>query len=72
MSVGYAMTYFFGTLGTILALRYLPLLVGIDLAGELVRLAREPGLNRKRASELADAASFPIIRVYASRAKGSA
>ncbi len=64
ISVGYAITYLFGTLGMILAVRYLPKLVGIDLADEARRLAKERGLTPKRKSGFADASSFPIIRAY--------
>jgi putative transport protein len=64
ISVGYAITYLFGTLGMILAVRYLPKLIGIDLPEEAKRLAKERGLIRKRASGFADASSFPIIRAY--------
>ena len=64
ISVGYAITYLFGTLGMILAVRYLPRLIGIDLPEEAKRLAKERGLIRKRASGFADASSFPIIRAY--------
>jgi putative transport protein len=64
ISIGYAMTYLFGTLGMILAVRYFPKLVGIDLPEEAKRLARERGLTPKRKSGFADASSFPIIRAY--------
>ena len=64
ISIGYAMTYLFGTLGMILAVRYFPKLIGIDLPEEAKRLARERGLTPRRKSGFADASSFPIIRAY--------
>jgi len=64
ISVGYAITYLFGTLGMILAVRYFPKLIGVDLPEEAKRLAKERGLTRKRTGGFADASSFPIIRAY--------
>jgi len=64
ISVGYAITYLFGTLGMILAVRYFPRLIGMDLPDEAARLAKERGLSRKRSSGSSEASSFPIIRAY--------
>jgi putative transport protein len=64
ISIGYAMTYLFGTLGMILAVRYFPRAARIDLPAEAARLARERGLARKRNAGPAEAASFPVIRAY--------
>jgi putative transport protein len=64
ISIGYAMTYLFGTLGMILAVRYFPRVARIDLPAEATRLARERGLSRKRNAGPSDAASFPVIRAY--------
>jgi putative transport protein len=62
ISLGYAMTYVFGTVGMILAARFFPRIAGIDLPAEAAKLARERGLGlgRRRGS----GGSLPIVRAY--------
>ena len=63
VSVGYAITYIFGTVGLIVFIRYFPTLARIDLPGEALKLAREKGmLGRRRVA--AGAERLPIIRAY--------
>jgi putative transport protein len=62
ISVGYAITYVFGTLGMILAVRFFPRIAGIDLPAEAARLARERGLGRARRRGVGG--SLPIVRAY--------
>ena len=63
VSVGYAITYIFGTMGLILLIRYFPTAIGIDLPREAARLARERGFVGSRTPQ--DAADrAPIIRAY--------
>jgi len=63
VSIGYAITYLGGTLGTIAFVRYIPKLTGIDLAKEAATLERERGLNKKPARRR-DSAGPPVIRAY--------
>lgn len=63
IGVAYAITYIFGTIGLILFIRYLPVILRIDLPAEARRLAKERGFGRKE--ELSGAASdIPLIRAY--------
>lgn len=62
ISVGYAITYIFGTVGMILAVSLLPRLAGIDLPAEAATLAKERGLGRGRRRGLGG--SLPIVRAY--------
>jgi putative transport protein len=62
ISVGYAITYVFGTVGMILAVRFFPRIAGIDLAAEAEQLARERGLGRGRRRGMRG--SLPIVRAY--------
>lgn len=61
--VGYAITYLFGTVGIILAVRFFPGLIGLDLPAEAANLARERGLG-KRSSKGRTGGMLPIIRAY--------
>jgi putative transport protein len=70
-SVGYAITYLFGTVGMIMAVRWGPRLARIDLPAEAARLARERGLIRRRRVGPSDASNFPIIRAYRVTEKGA-
>jgi len=63
VSVGYAITYLGGTLGTIAFVRYMPRLTGMDLVKEAAKLERERGLSRKSARRR-DAAGPAVIRAY--------
>jgi putative transport protein len=62
ISVGYAITYVFGTLVMILAARLFPRIAGIDLPAEAAKLARERGLGRGR--HRGHGGSLPIVRAY--------
>jgi putative transport protein len=62
ISVGYAITYVFGTLGMILVARLFPRIAGIDLPAEAAKLERERGLGRGR--RRSPGGSLPIIRAY--------
>lgn len=62
IGVGYAITYVFGTVGTILAVRFFPRLAGIDLPAEAARFAEARGLNRGR--RRGSGGSLPIVRAY--------
>jgi putative transport protein len=62
ISVGYAITYLFGTIGLIVFIRYFPILLRIDLHEEAVALARERGLKEEGEGE--EAATLPLLRVY--------
>jgi putative transport protein len=59
VSIGYALTYIFGTVGLILFIRYFPIMLGIDLAAEARALE-----SRRRVGRRSDARSLPIIRAY--------
>ncbi|MGI9331108.1 MAG: aspartate:alanine exchanger family transporter [Gammaproteobacteria bacterium] len=63
VSIGYAITYLGGTLGTIAFVRYIPKLTGMDLVKEAATLERERGLSQKPARRR-DAAGPPVIRAY--------
>jgi len=63
VSVAYAITYLFGTVGTILSIRFLPVLLKIDLSAEARRLARDRGIGVRRRA-VAGAHSLPVIRAY--------
>ena len=62
ISVGYAITYLFGTVGMILAVRFFPRIAGIDLPAEAAQLARERGLKRGRRRGIGG--KLPIVRAY--------
>lgn len=62
ISVGYAITYMFGTVGMILAVRFFPRIANIDLPAEAEKLARERGLGRTR--RRGKGSSLPIVRAY--------
>jgi putative transport protein len=62
ISVGYAITYVFGTLGLILVARLFPRIAGIDLPAEAAKLEHERGLGRGR--RRSPGGSLPIIRAY--------
>jgi putative transport protein len=62
ISVGYAITYVFGTVGMILAVRFFPRIAGIDLPAEAARLAKERGLGKGR--RRGPGGSLPIVRAY--------
>ncbi len=62
VSIGYAITYLFGTIGLILFIRLFPVALGIDLPAEAKKLARERGFD----DDAKDAGGEqPVIRAYA-------
>jgi putative transport protein len=63
VSIGYAITYLGGTLGTIAFVRYIPKLAGIDLPKEAAELERERGLAIKK-TRRAKADGPPVVRAY--------
>jgi putative transport protein len=63
ITVGYALTYVFGTAGLILLVNYLPRILGVDLEKEAKRLAKEKRI-RGDGGEADDEASLPLIRAY--------
>ena len=63
INVGYAITYLFGTIGIILAVRFFPGLIGLDLPAEAANLARERGLGKK-SGKGRTGGMLPIIRAY--------
>ncbi len=63
VSVGYAITYLFGTVGLITCVRFLPRVLGIDLPAEARRIAQERGLGVRR-RVVGSAAALPIVRAY--------
>ncbi len=63
VSVGYAITYLFGTVGTITCVRFLPGFLGIDLPAEARRIAQERGIGIRR-RVVGSAAALPIVRAY--------
>jgi putative transport protein len=62
ITVGYALTYIFGTAGLIGLVNLLPRVLGVNLAEEAEALAREKRV-RMRGGEAGDA-SLPLIRAY--------
>jgi len=62
VSVGYALTYVFGTVGLILLIRYAPIVLRVDLPAEAASLARDRGMTPRRRGS--DGSRLPIIRAY--------
>lgn len=60
IGVGYALTYILGTVGLLVMIRYIPMLLGVDLKRESKKVAEAKGLekNNKKHTEL------PIVRVF--------
>jgi len=63
ITVGYALTYVFGTAGLILLVNYLPRALGVDLKREAKLLAREKGIREGQGDGGAEA-SLPLLRAY--------
>jgi putative transport protein len=63
VTVAYALTYIFGTAGLILFIRYLPVVLRIDLPAEARRLEIERGLGARRRRG-GEGENLPIIRAY--------
>lgn len=70
LSVAYAITYIFGTVGTILAIRLIPSVLKIDLAAEASQLARSRGIGVRRRI-VASADNLPVIRAYRVDSEGA-
>ena len=68
VGVGYAITYLFGTIGLIVAIRFAPKMLGIDLPAEARKLAKERGLAPRKHAQTG--ATIPIIRAYRVRKDG--
>jgi len=64
ISVAYAITYLFGTIGLIVVIRYFPVLLKVDLPKEAQSLSAKFGFNKKR-NHSAKAEKIPVIRAYA-------
>lgn len=67
VSVGYAITYLFGTVGLIIVIRYFPVLLHVDLPKEAKSLSTKFGFKKTR--KLSNQAEkIPVIRAYAAPA----
>jgi putative transport protein len=64
VSVGYAITYLFGTAGLIVFIRYVPVILRIDLPAEARKVAEKKGLLRGKSRDRSEAERLPIIRAY--------
>jgi putative transport protein len=64
ISVAYAITYLFGTVGLIVFIRYFPVILRIDLPAEARKVAEKKGLHRGRRRDKSEAERMPIIRAY--------
>jgi putative transport protein len=64
ITVGYALTYVFGTVGLIAFVNLLPRMLRVDLAGEAKRLAREKGIREGHGEEGERGGSLPLLRAY--------
>ncbi len=61
ISVGYAITYVFGTVGLILIVKFAPKILRLDLAKEAQRYAKEKGYHE---TEKRFAKGLPVVRGY--------
>ncbi len=61
ISVGYAITYVFGTIGLILIVKFVPAILGIDLVGASRQYARDKGYKD---SEKTEVTGLPVVRGY--------
>ena len=64
ISIAYAITYIFGTVGLILFIRFFPVLIGIDLPAEARELAIKKGIVKRRGGIRSKAETLPVIRAY--------
>ncbi|TVQ29688.1 MAG: transporter [Geminicoccaceae bacterium] len=62
VGVAYAITYLFGTIGILFAIRLLPRVVGLDLQAEAAKLARQQGMVDDEAPIASP--SLPLVRAY--------
>lgn len=63
INVAYAVTYVFGSIGVIFMIRFIPVILGIDLAKEAEKLSHQSGLGVSRAQQNM-AKQLPVIRAY--------
>ena len=70
ISIAYAITYIFGTVGMIVFIRYFPQLIRLDLPQSAKDLAKERGLTTGNGKKKRSMDKLPIIRAY--QAKSSA
>jgi putative transport protein len=70
VSIAYAITYIFGTVGMIVFIRYFPQLIRLDLPQSAKDLAKERGLASGNGRKKSRMDKLPIIRAY--QAKNSA
>ena len=70
ISVAYAITYIFGTVGMIVFIRYFPQLIRLDLPQSAKDLAKERGMATGNSKKRSRKDQIPIIRAY--QAKSSA
>ena len=70
ISIAYAITYIFGTVGMIVFIRYFPQLIRLDLPQSAKDLAKERGLASGNGRKKSRMDKLPIIRAY--QAKNSA
>jgi putative transport protein len=68
ISVAYAITYLFGTVGLIIVIRYFPVLLKVDLPQEAKSLTAKFGFDKKN-SLSSKAEKIPVIRAYAAPSK---
>ena len=61
ISVGYAITYVFGTIGLILIVKFVPAILGIDLVGASRQYARDKGYKE---SDKTVITGLPVVRGY--------
>ncbi|MDJ0950274.1 MAG: TrkA C-terminal domain-containing protein [Alphaproteobacteria bacterium] len=61
ISVGYAITYVFGTVGLILIVKFAPQILKLDLAKEAKRYAKEKGYQE---ADKRSAKGLPVVRGY--------
>jgi len=61
VSVGYAITYVFGTIGLILIVKFIPSLLKIDLVGASRQYAKEKGYQENENAIVSD---LPLVRGY--------
>lgn len=64
ISIAYAITYIFGTVGMIVFIRYFPQLIKLDLPKSAKDLAKERGLATGNARKKSSLGQLPIIRAY--------
>ncbi|WP_455201740.1 aspartate:alanine exchanger family transporter [Kaarinaea lacus] len=70
VNVGYALTYIIGTITLIIAVRYMPKLMQLNLEAMARTYAKEKGMLGKRANSTTTADTLPIIRAYQITATG--